>query len=82
MAGRGAKPPRVRGTTSVQCKQPTCGCPGESNLRGYCSPYCSAADHTDVQQGACSCGHRACVAQQQSVLRKRGRETKIAIGPA
>lgn len=68
------------GTSAVACVHPNCHCPADpSDPEGYCSPYCSAADHTDPESGGCSCGHHQC----RLPLSPHGleEEVKTAIGP-
>lgn len=71
---------RSPGRIARFCNHPNCNCPADSHDPDlYCSPYCSAADHTDPGSGGCSCGHDRC--RPLLSPHRLEDEVKTAIGP-
>ena len=74
-------PVRTRTNAEAHCAHPTCGCTLLGDESRYCSAYCDNVDHLEPEEGACACGHYACVASRAVPSHEETPTVSIGQGP-
>ena len=61
------------------CAHASCRCPRSPFRQRHCSAYCAGADASEPPEGACACGHAACVEAQER--ESSDQDTAVSMGP-